>query len=148
MNSDSKGPISYHQVAVRDACTSEVALQTSQHSRFHRVSYGFTAFLKVSRWLLHFNGFTNFEQIFSQMHSFLKKQTKVAHSIAAEACISSMINKNKTSSHSSLSLSWALLFIALVQKHTNNPFQCKPPSDLLKNVKKSTAEYNRQHSCR
>ena len=57
-----------------------------------------------------------------------------------------MINKNKTSSHSSLSLSWAQLFIMLVKTHIDNLFQWKPPLDLLKIAKKSTAEYNRQHS--
>ena len=34
----------------------------------------------------------------------------------------------------------------VVNTHTDNPFQWKPPSDLLKIMKKSTAEYNRQHS--
>ena len=95
------------------------------------MSYGFTAFLKVSRC------FTNFEWIFSQKHSFLRKQTKAAHSSGAEERIYSMINKNKTSSRDSLSLSWALLLIVLVKTHIDNP-----PSDLLKKVKKSTAEYN------
>ena len=57
-----------------------------------------------------------------------------------------MINKNKTSSRSFLSLSWARLFIMLVKAHIDNPFQWKPPSDLLKIAKKRTAEYNRQHS--
>ena len=100
------------------------------------MSYGFTAFLKVSRC------FTNFEWIFSQKHSFLRKQTKAAHSSGAKERIYSMINKNKTSSRDSLSLSWALLLIVLVKTHIDNPFQWEPPSDLLKKVKKSTAEYN------
>ena len=82
---------------------------------------------------------------FSQTHSFLRKQAKAAHSSAAEERISSMINKSKTSSHSSLSLNWALLLIVLMKKNTDNPFQWKPPSELLKKVKKFTAEYNRQH---
>ena len=120
--------------------------QTSQLSRFHIVSHGFTAFLKVSRWLLHFSRFYKFWVDFFQTHSFLRKQTKAAHSNAAEERISRMINKNKTSRHSSLSLNWALLFIVLVKTHTENPFQWKPPSESLKKVKKSTAEYNRQHS--
>ena len=83
---------------------------------------------------------------FFPKHSFLRKQTKAAHSNAAEERISSMINKNKTSNRSSQSLNWELLFIVLVKTHIDNPFQWKPPSDLLKKVKKSTAEYNRQHS--
>ena len=83
---------------------------------------------------------------FFPKHSFLRKQTKAAHSNAAEERISSMINKNKTSNRSSQSLNWELLFIVLVKTHIDNPFQWKPPSDLLKKVKTSTAEYNRQHS--
>ena len=55
-----------------------------------------------------------------------------------------MITKSKTSSRSSLSLRWALLFIELVKIH--NPFQWKPPSNLLKKVEAFTAEYNKQHS--
>ena len=51
------------------------------------------------------HGFTNFEPMFSLTHSFLRKQTKAAHSNAAEENSSSMI------SPSSLSLSWALLLI-------------------------------------
>ena len=82
------------------------------------------------------HGFTNFKRIFSQTHNFLRKQTKAAHSNDAERRISSMINKSKTSSRSYLSLSWALLFIVLVKTHIGNPFQWKPPSALLKNVKK------------
>ena len=96
--------------------------QTSQLSQFHHVSHGFTAFLKVSLWLLHFSWFYKLWVDFSQTHSFLRKQTKAAHSNAAEERISSMINKNKTRSHSSLSLNGALLFIVLVKTH-DNPFQ-------------------------
>ena len=51
------------------------------------------------------HGFTNFKRIFSQAHGFLKKQTQVAHSNANKERISSLINKNKTSIRSSLSLS-------------------------------------------
>ena len=69
--------------------------------------------------------FTNFEQSFSNV---------------AEECISSMINKNNASSRSSLSLSWAFLFIMLVKTHIDNSFQWKSPSDLLKIAKKFTAE--------
>ena len=84
-----------------------------------------------------------FERIFSQTHSFLRKQTKAAHSNAAEKRISSMINQNKRSSRSSLSLNWALLFIVLMKTYIDNPFQWKPPSDFLEKVKKSAVEYNR-----
>ena len=46
------------------------------------------------------HGFTIFEWVFSRAQSFLKKQAHAAHSNATEECISSMINKNKTSSRS------------------------------------------------
>ena len=84
--------------------------------------------------------FTNFEQSFSKTHSFLKKQKQAAYSNVAEERISSMINKNNASSRSSLSLSWAFLFIMLVKTHIDNSFQWKSPTDLLKIAKKFTAE--------
>ena len=91
------------------------------------------------------HGFTNFGQIFSQTHSFLKKQTQAAYSTAAEEHISSIINKNKTSSCSSLSFELGNI-VHYVSEDTYNPFQWKPPQDLQKIAKKFTAEYNRQHS--
>ena len=57
-----------------------------------------------------------------------------------------MINNNKTSSRSSLSLSWALFFILLVKTYIVNPFQWKPPSDFLKRVKDFATEYSRHDS--
>ena len=48
-----------------------------------------------------------------------------------------MVNKNKTSIQSSLSLGWALLFIMVVKTHIDVPFQRKTPSDLLKIAKNS-----------
>ena len=57
-----------------------------------------------------------------------------------------MINKNKASSRSYLFLSGVLLLIMLAKAHMDNPLQWKPPQDLPKKAKKSTAEYNRQHS--
>ena len=93
-------------------------------------SHGFTVCHKVSLPFSQSHGsslithsFTNFEQIFFQTHSFLRKQTQAAHSNAAEERISNMINKNKTSSRSSLSLTWARLFIMLVKTNTDSPFQ-------------------------
>ena len=81
-------------------------------------SHGFaichTVSLPFSRSHIRFfisQGFKNFEQGFSQTHSFLKKQTQGAHSNVNKEHISSMINKNETSTRSSLSLSLALLFI-------------------------------------
>ena len=57
-----------------------------------------------------------------------------------------MISNNKTSSRSSLSLSWALSFILLVKTNIVNPFQWKPLSDFLKRVKDFATEYSRHHS--
>ena len=79
--------------------------QTSQLSRFHRVSHGFTPFLTVLGSFFISHSFTNFKWIFFETHSFLRKQTQAAHSNPAEERISSKINKNKTDSRSSLSLS-------------------------------------------
>ena len=78
------------------------------------------------------HGFTNFKRTFFQTHSFLRKQTQAAHSDAAEERISNMIKKNKTNSRSSLSLSWALLFIVLEKTYIDVPFQWKTPSELMK----------------
>ena len=63
------------------------------------------------------HGFKNFDRTFSQTHSFLRNETQAAHSNTAGRRIYSMINKNKTGSRSSLYLSWALLFTALVKTH-------------------------------
>ena len=96
-----------------------------------------------------YHGFANFEQIFSHTHSFLKKnktKKQAAHSNDAEERISRTINKNKTSSRSSLYLNWKLLLITLVKTHIDNPFSWNPPSDLLKIMKKITGEYDGQHS--
>ena len=109
-------------------------------TRFHCLSHSLTVFswyLRVSQVLSRF---------FFQTHNVLRKQTQAAHSSAAEERISNMINKNDTSSRSSPSLSWARLFIMLVKTHIDKPLQWKPLSDLLKIAKKSTAEYNIQHS--
>ena len=70
------------------------------------------------------HGFTNFELISSQTQFSEKKNkhTQAAHSNAAEEHISRMINKNKTSSHSSLYLTGKLLFTKSVKTHIDNPF--------------------------
>ena len=123
----------YQKKIPADFSTLMVSLCVTQ---FHCLSQGLTVASSFLTVLQILSGF------FSQTHSFLRKQTKAAHFSAAEEHISSMINKNKTSSHSSLSSSWALLFIVLVKTHIDNQFQWKPTSDLLKKVKKSSAEYN------
>ena len=83
-------------------------------------SHGFTMCRTVSlpfsrshgRFFISY-GFTNFEQIFFPNSRFSRKQTQAAYSNANKERISSMTNKNKKSIRSSLSLSWALLFIML-----------------------------------
>ena len=85
--------------------------------RFHCFSQGLTVFYKF--WVDFF-----------PKTQFSKKTNK-------GSSIYSMINKNKTSSRDSLSLSWALLLIVLVKTHIDNS-----PSELLKKVKKSATEYN------
>ena len=81
------------------------------------------------------HGFTNFEWIFSPNSQFSLKMN-TGNTFQCWKMHSSMISKNKTSSCSSLSWSWALLFIILVTAGIDNPFQWKPPQDLLKTAKK------------
>ena len=108
---------------------------------FHCLFHGLTVSFSF------FSVFQNLSGFFSQnTHTFLKKQTQVSHSIAAEEIIPSMINNNKTSSRSSLFLSWALLLILLLQTLIVKPFQWKPPSDLLKRAKKENIEVLTQFS--
>ena len=93
--------------------------QTSQLSRFHCLSHG----LAVGSSFL--TGFQILSGFFPKLTVFWKKtnkQTQAAYCDAAEERISRMINKNKTSSRSSLYLSWKLLFIKLVKTHIDNPF--------------------------
>ena len=124
-------------------------LQTSQLSRFHRVSQGFSAFLMVPQFFIGSSFLMGLQILswFLPKLSFLKKKhTQAAHSNAAEEHISRIINKNKTSSHSSLYLTGKLLFTKSVKTHIDNPFYWKPPSDLPKIMKKLTGEYNGHHS--
>ena len=109
-------------------------------TKFHCLSYGLmvgSSFLTVLQIL---SGF------FPKPTVFLKKQILVAHSNANKEHISSMINKNKTSIRSFLSLSWALLVIMLVKTHIGVPFQWKTQSYLVKTAKNFTTKYNRPHS--
>ena len=87
-------------------------VQTSQLSRFHRLSHGLTVGSSFFKGLQILSGF------FPKLTVFWKKKkhTQAAHSNAAKELISRMINKNKTSSRSSLSLSWKLLFTKLVKR--------------------------------
>ena len=58
-----------------------IHIQTSQLSRFHCVSHGFTAFLRSHGRFFIFHGFTNFTWIFSQTRNFLRKKNKVTQSL-------------------------------------------------------------------
>ena len=98
------------------------------------MSHGFTVFLTASRQVIHFSRFYKFLADVSKTHSFLKTQTQAAHSNVNKERISGMIDKNKTSIRSSLSLSWALLFIMLVKTHIGVPFQWKIQSDMQLNI--------------
>ena len=70
----------------------------------------------------------------------------IPHSNAAEERMFSMINKNKTSFRSSLSLEGTLSAIMIVKTHIDDPLAWKPSQDLLMKAKKATMEYNREHS--
>ena len=71
---------------------------------------------------------------------------EVMHCSAAEERIFGGVDKNKASSHSSLSLSGTLLSIMLVKTHIYDTLQWKSPQDLLQKAKKTAIEYNVQHS--
>ena len=86
----------------------------------------------------------------SFQYDLLLKVTEVimtiTHSNAAEERKFSMINKNKTSFRSLLSLEGTLSAFMIVKTHTDDPLAWKPPQDLLMKAKKATMEYNREHS--
>ena len=63
-------------------------------------------------------GFINFEWIFSQTHSFIKKQTQAAHSNAAEERISSMISKKKKNKQSQFSIFELDIIVHFVSEDT------------------------------
>lgn len=69
----------------------------------------------------------------------------IPHSNAGEERIFSYINKNKTPSRSSLSLTGTLSSIITVKTHINNPLCWKPCERLLVSAKRATVEYNKQH---
>ena len=69
----------------------------------------------------------------------------IPHSNSGEERIFSYINKNKTPSRSSLSLTEILSSIITVKTHIENPLQWNPSETLLKAAKKATLEYNKQH---
>ena len=54
--------------------------QTSQLSRFHRVSHAFNTFLTVSQWVLHFSRFYKFQVDFLSNSQFSKKTIKATQS--------------------------------------------------------------------
>ena len=110
---------------------SNIYLEQSRPLNSHGFTMCHTVLLLFSRSHGRFfisHDFTNIAWIFSQTYSFLKEQKQVAYSNVAEKRISSMINQNNPSSRSSLSLSWELLFIILVNTHIDNPFPRKPSS--------------------
>ena len=69
----------------------------------------------------------------------------IPHSNAGEERIFSYINKNKTPSRSSLSLVGTLSSIMTVKTHIEDPLQWHPNDSLIKEAKKATITYNKQH---
>ena len=101
---------------------------------YHTVSLPFS---QSHRSFFISRGFTNFEQIFSRTHSFLRKQTQTTNSNAAEEhmifyermfyeCIKQV----------SLSLSGALLLIMSVKTHFDNPIQMETTTRLIEKSEK------------
>lgn len=73
-----------------------------------------------------------FDQLFKVAASVLT----IPHSNASEERIFSLINKNKTSSRSSLALEGTLSSIVTVKTHITDPLDWRPSEDLLNNAKK------------
>lgn len=69
----------------------------------------------------------------------------IPHSNAGEERIFSLINKNKTSSRSSLSLDGTLSSLITVKTHIEEPLKWQPSEELIKKAKQSTSSYNQQH---
>ena len=69
----------------------------------------------------------------------------IPHSNAGEERIFSLINKNKTSSRSSLRLDGTLSSLIVVKTHIENPLQWKPQETLIEKAKKATKVYNDKH---
>jgi hypothetical protein len=71
------------------------------------------------------------------------------HSIAGEERLFSMVRKNKTDSRSSLKLDGTLSNLMSMKLHypetTTPSHKWNPEEELLKNTKKATSVYNREH---
>ena len=70
----------------------------------------------------------------------------IPHSNAGEERIFSLINKNKTTSRSSLSLDGTLSSLITVKTHIERPLEWKPSASVLESAKKATKLYNDKHS--
>ena len=67
--------------------------KTSQLSRFHRVSHGFTTFLTVSRQVLHFSQLYKFQVDFLSNSQFPKKTNQATEPFVKKYCSSSSTYK-------------------------------------------------------
>ena len=83
---------------------------------------------------------------FVLLFNVAKAVCTIPHSNAGEERIFFLINKNKTSARSSLLLEGTLSSIITVKTHITDPMDWKPSTDILKNGKKATTEYNQQHN--
>lgn len=70
------------------------------------------------------------------------------HSNAGEERIFSLINKNKTSSRSSLQIDGTLSSLVVVKTHIEDPLTWKPPKAMVEKAKKATKLYNNMHGNR
>ena len=69
----------------------------------------------------------------------------IPHSNAGEESIFSLINKNKTSSRSSLGLDGTLSSLITVKTHIEEPLKWEPSEELITKAKQATLSYNQQH---
>jgi hypothetical protein len=69
----------------------------------------------------------------------------IPHSNAGEERVFSLINKNKTSSRSSLGLDGTLSSLITVKTHIEEPMKWQPSEELIKKAKQATLSYNQEH---
>ena len=123
---------------IKDACGINRAEQGEQDYKLCRVDilWGF------------FKGYkhpgTN-ELMFNLLFRVAEVVLTIPHSNAGEERLFSYINKNKTSSRSSLSLEGTLSSIMTIKTHIDDPLHWKPTESLLKKAKRATMTYNTQH---
>ena len=83
---------------------------------------------------------------FSLLANVAKLVLTLPHSNADEERVFSLIRQNKTDFRSSLSLDGSLASILTVKMASEEPcYKFEPPPEVIKDSKKATWEYNKEH---